>query len=117
MENVQGAAKVFNGSSEHRWAVYMCAQLEEVVMESRDAAVVISPSETCSRTSRDVTKENKEEVRVTEERKLRTRYSAPCFLKQNPFSRPHCARPFLQYLRTPYCRVKGPLGMWVLSQS
>lgn len=104
-----GAEMAFNGSSAHRWAVCTCAQLVGAAMESRDAVGVISPSETCNRTSRDVIRESRGEGRVMEEKKLRTRYSAPCFLKEYPSFRTHCARSSQQYPRTLFCRVKGPL--------
>lgn len=106
-----GAEMVFSGSSAHRWAVCTCVQLAEAAMESRDAVGVISPSETCNRTSRDVIRESRGEERVMEERRLTTRYSEPCFLKQYPSFRPHCARSFQQYPRTLFCRVTGPLEM------
>lgn len=80
-------------------------------MESRDVGGVISLSETCSRTSKDVIRESRGEERVTEERKLRTKYSVPCFLKQHPSFRPLCVRPSLRSLRTPYCQLKDPLVM------
>lgn len=104
---------VFSGSNAHRWAVCTCVQLAEAAMESRDAVGVISPSETCSRTSRDVIRESRGEGRVMEERRLITRYNAPCFLKQYPSFRPHCrtARSFQQCPRILFCRVTGPLEM------
>lgn len=71
---------VFSGLNGHRWAVCTCAQLAEAAMESRDVVEVISPSETCSRTSRDVIRESRGEGRVMGEKKPRTRFSAPCFL-------------------------------------
>lgn len=85
-------------------------------MESRDAVGVISPSVTCNRTSKDVIRESREEARVMEERKLRTRYSAPCFLKQCPFFRPHyeALMPSQQYPHTLLCRVTDPLEMLAL---
>lgn len=103
----------FNESSEHRWAVCTCAQLAEAAMESRDAVGAISPSETCNRTSRDVIRESKGEEKVMEERRLRTRYNVPCFLKQCPSLRPHCEalRPSQQFPRTLLCQVTGPLEM------
>jgi len=118
MANAQGAEMVFNGSSVHRWAVCTCAQLAEAAMEFRDAVGVISLSETCSRTSKDVIRESKGEARVMEGRRLTTRYNAPCFLKQYPSFRPHChtARSFQQYLHTLFCRVTGPLEMSPLYQ-
>lgn len=111
-----GAETVFNGLSERHWAVCMCVQLAEVAMESLDAAGVISPSETCSHTSRDVIRESRGEGRVMEVRKLRAKYSVPCFLKQYLSSQPLCASPSLQSLHTPYCQVKDHLEMWALSQ-
>lgn len=48
-----------------------------------------------------------------EERRLITRYNAPCFLKQYPSFQPHCptVRSFQQCPRTPFCQVTGPLEM------
>ena len=48
-------------------------------MESQDAVEVISPNETCSRTSKDVIRESRGEGRVMEVKMLRMRYNAPCF--------------------------------------
>lgn len=109
-----GAERLFNGLSEHRWAVCTCVLLVVAAMEFRDVGGVISPSETCNRTSRDVISGSRGEGRVMVERKLRTRYSEPCFLKQCPSFRPLCARPSLQYPHTPYYPGKDPLVMWVL---
>ena len=85
-------------------------------MESRAAVGVISPSETCSHTSRDVIRESRGEGRVMEERKLITRYNARCFLKQYPSFRLHCptARSFRQCPRTLFCQVTGHLEMSLL---
>lgn len=113
-----GAEIVFSGSSAHRWAVCTCVQLAEAAMESRDAVEVTSPNETCNRTSRDVIRESRGEGRATEERRLTTRYNAPCFLKQYPSFQPHCriARSFQQCPRTLFCLVTGPLEMSPLYQ-
>lgn len=81
MESVQGAVMVFSGLNEHLWAVCTCVQLAEAAMESQDAVEVISPSETCSRTSKDVIRESRGEGRVMEVKMLRMRYNAPCFLR------------------------------------
>ena len=52
-----------------------------------------------------------------EERKLRMRYSALCFLRQPPFSQPPSMRPFQRCPRTPCCQGKDPLAMQELYQS
>lgn len=93
MENAQGVVKEFSGLNEHRWAVCMCVQLVEAVMESRDAVAVISHSETCSLISSDVISVSRGEVRVMGERRLRMKFSVPCFHKQYPSFQLHCARP------------------------
>ena len=52
-----------------------------------------------------------------EERKLRMRYSALCFLRQPPFSQPLYTRPFPRCPRAPCCQGKDPSAMQELYQS
>lgn len=103
----------FNELSGHRWAVCTCAQLAEAAMESRVAVGVIFPRETCNHTSRDVIRESKEAERAMEERRLRTKYSEPCFHKQCHSLHPQCEalRLSQQFPRILFCRVTGPLEM------